>query len=758
MSNFSQKELDKLYAEKFGKTAKAAKKFEHNNSKYWIGNNYENVRSNNISDIERLAYLRSIANFVRIVAGTEEISVEFAGSQSYTDGKRVTIASNFKPEDFDVTVGLALHEASHIKYTDFSTLPKLASLSTLELFIVQNNIPVNRHYIADNFTFCRNTIKELLNIIEDRRIDALVFNSAAGYQGYYSALYNKYFCNEDIDSVLINNMVKQPTIKNYLFLINNLVNTNLNKDVLPGLRNIIDNMINVPNIGRVQNSTESLIIALNVFQAILNNVDLSKPQGFTPEKNPSKQTSKSEESAENNETEEIEGTSDEMTDGAGNNEETEKSENTEKSETEENEGTSEETEEDEKSEGNDSNTPEFEDAKLSAKEQKLLDKAMKNLDKIRNEQEAFTDGRVEKKELKGKDASRLNQLSKLNPKLSTEAIKEYSNYWDGDTARVSRKVTAMTVKGFRALENSVYTIATRKDGSTYLKENELYERFGFGIIQRDANKTAVESVTRGLNLGTVLGKKLQTRDEERTLVTSRLQQGRIDKRVLFSAEFNNNLFYTKSTQVSDLTEVILTLDTSGSMSGSKWFNTVETTMALAKAFSMTSTITCKVVIRTEFATNGGNQSGVLPTNWIIYNSKTDKIHTLATALPRISCNASTPEGLCYQSTFDSIADTSKKTYIISLTDGSPYTSAASDSKTNMTYSGPTAVNHIKEKLKVAEQLRINFLALFIGNTLGSDAKNFKTIYGEKGSVTTVNDLTKFAKLINGLFVRDLTVR
>ena len=40
---------------------------------------------------------------------------------SYTDGKSVTIAGNIKPETFDQTVGLALHEGSHIAYTDFQT-------------------------------------------------------------------------------------------------------------------------------------------------------------------------------------------------------------------------------------------------------------------------------------------------------------------------------------------------------------------------------------------------------------------------------------------------------------------------------------------------------------------------------------------------------------------------------------------------------------------------------------------------------------
>ena len=69
--------------------------------------------------IQLAANQRAIGNFVRIVSG-KNIPVRYmTRGDSYTDGKSVTIAGNIKPETFDQVVGLALHEGSHIAYTDF---------------------------------------------------------------------------------------------------------------------------------------------------------------------------------------------------------------------------------------------------------------------------------------------------------------------------------------------------------------------------------------------------------------------------------------------------------------------------------------------------------------------------------------------------------------------------------------------------------------------------------------------------------------
>ena len=81
-------------------------------------------------DVYRLAAAkRAISNFVNIVTN-KQIPVKFnTRGQSYTDGETVVIGADVvEPKDFDIAVGLALHEGSHIKLSDFNLLQAIYSL------------------------------------------------------------------------------------------------------------------------------------------------------------------------------------------------------------------------------------------------------------------------------------------------------------------------------------------------------------------------------------------------------------------------------------------------------------------------------------------------------------------------------------------------------------------------------------------------------------------------------------------------------
>ena len=96
-------------------------------------------------DIVALAgYKRAIGNFVNIVTG-ENIPVSFNNNdESFTDGKRVVIGSNLNEKNFDVAVGLALHEASHIKLSDFNLLKQLEMEIPAELYVMGENKNVSK--------------------------------------------------------------------------------------------------------------------------------------------------------------------------------------------------------------------------------------------------------------------------------------------------------------------------------------------------------------------------------------------------------------------------------------------------------------------------------------------------------------------------------------------------------------------------------------------------------------------------------------
>jgi len=81
----------------------------------------EDRLSENTARLIRLSSARrAVANYVSILTN-QNVPVLFNdNSVNCTDGKVVYISSDItKKDNFDVAVGLALHEGSHIKYSDF---------------------------------------------------------------------------------------------------------------------------------------------------------------------------------------------------------------------------------------------------------------------------------------------------------------------------------------------------------------------------------------------------------------------------------------------------------------------------------------------------------------------------------------------------------------------------------------------------------------------------------------------------------------
>ena len=96
-------------------------------------------------DLVALAgYKRAISNFVNIVT-EDNIPVVFnSKDESYTDGKKVVIGANIDDKKFDVAVGLALHEGSHIKLSDFNLLRHLETSIPQEIYDLGEKINVSR--------------------------------------------------------------------------------------------------------------------------------------------------------------------------------------------------------------------------------------------------------------------------------------------------------------------------------------------------------------------------------------------------------------------------------------------------------------------------------------------------------------------------------------------------------------------------------------------------------------------------------------
>lgn len=237
-------------------------------SSFWLDDelNEKLIDGKQINYTKLAATQRAIGNFVNIVTGKKIPVVFQSGNDSYTDGKQVVIGSKIEGANFDPAVGLALHEGSHIAFTDFKMFQDNATdIKNSKFASVVRMYGVDPDFTLTNDDF-RN-IKDLLNYVEDRRIDYKIYSMAPGYRPYYEAMYNKYFNDKIIDKALIKGEKVQENWDCYMFHIINLTNPNRQLSSLKYLQTIWDT-IDLANIGRLQTTTDALAVAVDIFKTI----------------------------------------------------------------------------------------------------------------------------------------------------------------------------------------------------------------------------------------------------------------------------------------------------------------------------------------------------------------------------------------------------------------------------------------------------------------------------------------------------------
>ncbi|MBT4207571.1 VWA domain-containing protein [Candidatus Woesearchaeota archaeon] len=222
---------------------------------------------------------RAIGNFVRIVSG-ENIPVKFmTRGDSFTDGKSVTISSNINEKNFDHVVGLALHEGSHIAYSDFEVFKEVRNLTKIR----------NWDLTPARMEFLRG----MINYIEDRRIDSIVFKSSPGYKGYYHTLYSKYFNNKKIGKGLKSTMYRDVDFESYMFRIVNFTNEGTDLNALPRLLDIY-RLVDMKNISRLKSTDDVIEVAKSICDVVFKLVGENKGDG-KPENGEGEEDSEGEE-------------------------------------------------------------------------------------------------------------------------------------------------------------------------------------------------------------------------------------------------------------------------------------------------------------------------------------------------------------------------------------------------------------------------------------------------------------------------------
>ena len=698
---------------------------KYGNSSYWL-KDWEDEDSvvDTMSVVEKksndlykmAASKRAISNFVNIVTN-DQIAVKFSErGDSYTDGKSVVIGSNIsEPKDFDVAVGLALHEGSHIKLSDFQVLKDIYN-------IVPTHITDGA--IKKGIMNSVSIIKDLWNVVEDRRIDKFVFDSAPGYRDYYRAMYDKYFNDKLIDKALQSDEYTEESVDSYMFRIINIHNKNTDLTALKGLRDIYKTM-GLGSIDRLKSSLDAFNVALTMFQTIMSNLPTSESEeGDGDGSNDQQREQPQNGNGGNGSDEPREMTEEEFDDlmnsvdgespTGGSDESPTGSGGMELDNVPDEMGTpSDSTNTDE--------TETTEKVKLSDRQKQLLQKKIQK-------QKDFLDGDIKKKKITKKDNSDVEAIQESGSEVTSvgSGIESYyGNHQKGTKCIVVKRLTQSL------LESSIFPMSYN---NWNVEEN--------GPI----DKRHTDAVNDGIRIGTMLGKKLQVRGEDRNTIFNRQKYGKIDKRMISSLGFGNeNVFQYMETDSYKKANLHVSIDASGSMNGGKWTNTMTNVVALCKAVDMIQNLSIQVTFRTT--------SGEIPYIVMAYDSRSDKFSKVKQMFPSLNVGGTTPEGLCFEAIMKNFlgSNNDMDSYFLNISDGEPYFG-----NNDLYYSGEPAYQHTRKMVKQIEGMGIQTLSYFVDDYVregDEPSKGFKIMYGKGAKLIDLKNVSQITKTMNGLFLQ-----
>ena len=683
----------------------AVKKTTEQNSTFWDTNSNDvdvdeflgiDTTTKKGKDLVALAgYKRAISNFVNIVT-EQSIPVVFnSNDQSYTDGKKVVIGSNIDDKKFDVAVGLALHEGSHIKLSDFTLLKNLETSIPQEIYVLAESVGVKRYDVIS-------TVKSILNYVEDRRIDSFIFQTSPGYKSYYHSMYEKYFYSKNVDKGLLSSEFRTEEIDSYMFRIINLHNKNRQLGSLKGLKEI-SSLINLGNIqrGGLKTTDDCFKIACDVMSVILKSID---PIVVKDDSQDGDSDEENDDSEEGN--------------GSGGS----------------NTLTDEELQEAIDSDSIGSSTPDenlsnddgSDSIELSPRQKQMLEKHFEK-------QEKFLDGDVQKTKLNKKESSDIKSIEESGATYENVGNGIPNDSWSGSISKgtkclVVRKLTQAVI------DSNQFGCASSYNQGSYSR----YGKYNF--------------VEEGLRLGSMLGRKLQVRGEESQLKFSRQDSGKIDKRLIAELGFgNSNVFSHTLTERYNKAYLHISVDASGSMTGDKWNKAMTSCVAMIKACDMAGNIDVVVTTRTSNWTRGSGQG--VPMIMVCYDSRVDKLQKVKNLFTALDVSGTTPEGLCFEAIEKDLipGNSNQDSYFINFSDGQPWYS-----NDEINYQGDSAEAHTKKMCDGMRAKGISVLSYFISSydldDDSYDVRAFKRMYGKDAEFVNATNMMQVAKTMNKKFL------
>ena len=666
-------------------------------SAFWLDRELfrpEGETSSISKNLKLLAYKRAISNFIKILTKQDGYKVKFSsGDMSYTDGKTVVISSKLNENNFDVTVGLALHEASHLLLTDFNILKDVDFKMIAADELGHLYLETGRHQLS--------FIHTLHNIVEDRYIDNYVYTTAPGYRGYYNALYNYYFRKQELTDWLKKPEQRKETYNNYKSQLLNIVNTEFDINSLKGMPEIVK-LLDIANIQRLTTTESRLRLSMQIFKVIHKYVTEALENPNEEEQKPEEgddQQSKEQPNNQSSETSEKDNGGDENLDVATGNSE-------------------------------DVNNEE-------APEQKS--KSAKNINKILEDLDKFMEGKLSEPE-SDHEKSANNKLNKKIDALDMSDASEEISMYKGEKVKVLLVKNITYEVGCAAVYDRLFSIPGyyQKDQPSSYKPS-----------RSSAIDFMSEKIAEGIALGSRLAQKMMIRNEEKSLVVNRLNNGKIFNRhvAMLGADVENIFFKTKTDTYKNST-IHLSIDASGSMAGPRFEEALVTATAIAKACTYLKGIDCIISFR--------SQQERQPMILIGYNSKKDHFSKIPDLFRFLYPNSSTPEGLCYDVYANYINKIDKEDvdkYLINLSDGEPAFDIASTNNSARHYYGEDAHEHTRQAWQKIMNSGVTGLSYFITDRDIQLSKSaFYKMYGKESKQILSGNLVQLTKTINDMIM------
>ena len=258
-------------------------------------------------------------------------------------------------------------------------------------------------------------------------------------------------------------------------------------------------------------------------------------------------------------------------------------------------------------------------------------------------------------------------------------------------------------------------------------------------------------IQKGIQNGDLLYNKNKFLPEITKVKISNKFKGKLDSKKLFSASFDDRIFYENFNEVS-LKKIFvhLSIDCSYSMN-SKWEDTVIFILSLCRLFSRLGKIDYIVSFR---ETTEGKKS--YPVLKIAFDSRKDKFDKLKKIFIYTKPISSTPEGLCFESIHKFFDNSYDKNYLINISDGMPYYKFPNGNP----YSGIKAAKHTKKQIDFILNSGIDVFSFFVTENFNYDFDNiskkmFEMMYGKSARIVNIKELSILSNELTKIFYKKI---